>query len=1034
MAESSELDLPYGHFGHAEYISSERRWRFQRQEQSRTALKPLGPSITYLNPPDGAKDEIPPGKPVPPSIQRRNQIAELEKFNPDLQIVEHLLDPLLQTSQVIQNAAQEDRTIKGNMMTFSQLVNPKTHRPNHVAAVVTKDDPASFRFFMLGNRRCEWADSQAAWLEVPTFDGQFVWEGRDALPIQQIQFSAGNEPGLLRLAVRKATKLQLYQAKVTATVHELRLQPKLIDTVGADIMAGKPFADVSYSPWASRQIATVDVTGGWCILEERINRVTKTCTGPPAPTDETPAYVPNDGWARISWVTNMTTMIVATRMKVRLFSMDTDVARVVQDLEVKLLAPVPWIFDCKVLSSNPEYFCVLTSTHLILFHAPQVPRGDVHATACATIRHFRNPVDLSLKLALSETDKGQFLRPGEYLSIVLTSCPETLIILSSLSSSLTASYRVVFTDPAFSTFEDPQLLEPMNIVPGAVVTRKVISIHLVPPRVIFDHHEENRHLNNSLTRLGSHIDPSTQFYITMVLHDDFSVTETLSYTRDVSQASDRNIITNPTLRATTVTRLKQKIISQAVVSEDFEGDEEDLEEVFTHQMRLEPKPRLYRRAKVGTQNYRQPKNFENWAKRVHTGDTVLSIDEATDAIVPALVGGNLEDVFPIHSFRELVGSEIAFDDIDDDMRLLENFADTVKTLGARMTDDRPDPGLSVTMERTHVMNLPGLPAGYDHVDPSAIYDALVATWITPLTPEISARTRVTRDGLIRRVAADFALSNILLRIKPDGPPEPAPDTEYTQGLPTWDLPMRGGGGGGGYAPSQSALSAMSSSVWPTPSATPSITTASSRTSTLFAAPEYDRLRKYVRFTHPAPPAPPRAIRCILAHWVPGTSPAEYDWLATTRQLAQHRDGADEELGGVSGDGSGLEISEKERRRMQRRAERHLRRQRKEAEASAAQFLASSQVPEIFSAASQPAAAGPSRGRTTDAAWQRQQQNIPYSSPQRPSRLVAAAQESGAGLTSSQSIAAGPTVSASQPVAGRFGGRSPMKKKKRKQGF
>jgi RNA polymerase I-specific transcription initiation factor RRN6 len=89
--------------------------------------------------------------------------------------------------------------------------------------------------------------------------------------------------------------------------------------------------------------------------------------------------------------------------------------------------------------------------------------------------------------------------------------------------------------------------------------------------------------------------------------------------------------------------------------------------------------------------------------------------------------------------------------------------------------------------------------------------------------------------------------------------------------------------------------------------------------------------------------------------------------------------------------------------MQKRAQRHLRRQRREAEASQALRLASSRIPEVLSASQPPVV------RTAES--------------QRPAAVVAP--------PSSQSIAS--AFPASQPVSGRFAVRQPVKKK-RKQGF
>ena len=169
-------------------------------------------------------------------------------------------------------------------------------------------------------------------------------------------------------------------------------------------------------------------------------------------------------------------------------------------------------------------------------------------------------------------------------------------------------------------------------------------------------------------------------------------------------------------------------------------------------------------------------------------------------------------------------------------------------------------------------------------------------------------------------------------------------------------------------------------------------TASSHPST-FAAPELERLSKYTTFSKPTSNVLPRSLTSVLSHWKIGSQPEDYDWLSTSRNLAEKDDEEDEDM------------TERERKRLQRRAERHIRRQRKEVAAAEASQLASSQAPAIFSA-SQPLAI-------------RQVESQP--------NFIA---------ESSQMTAGGGSFGGgqmSQVVAGRFGGRPPARKK-RKQGF
>ena len=212
-------------------------------------------------------------------------------------------------------------------------------------------------------------------------------------------------------------------------------------------------------------------------------------------------------------------------------------------------------------------------------------------------------------------------------------------------------------------------------------------------------------------------------------------------------------------------------------------------------------------------------------------------------------------------------------------------------------------------------------------------------------------------------------------------------------------------------PYASQLQSQSQSLpTPSPTGTPSVTTASSRTS--ISSAEISHLKKFTTFTKPIPSTLPRSLTKILNHWTLGSNPEAYDWVATSRTISQQT--REEE--------ADSQLTEKQRARAHRKAERHIRRQRKEAQASQVQMLASSQMPELVVSASQPQAVGGGvRGDIGGG-----------------SKFFASAGRQGAPppsgfggmMGSSQSM--GPAA-ASQAVAGRFGGRPPVKKK-RKQGF
>ncbi|KAK1074607.1 hypothetical protein LTR74_000850 [Friedmanniomyces endolithicus] len=275
-----------------------------------------------------------------------------------------------------------------------------------------------------------------------------------------------------------------------------------------------------------------------------------------------------------------------------------------------------------------------------------------------------------------------------------------------------------------------------------------------------------------------------------------------------------------------------------------------------------------------------------------------------------------------------------------------------------------------------------------------IHSDMVGNWITPLSSEVPEVVRLAKEHLVRQAAVEVGLASRVLGTQANDS-EIQPATQQSQ--QTQDLPVRAGPSSiqqpGASSQATSQLPALPT---PSPSATPSVTTTTSY-STTSAAPELARLKRYTTFSKTTVPSTlPRSLANVPAHWVPGSDPAAYDWRATSRHLGEQDVEADEQM------------TEADRARAQRRAARHLRRQRREAVASEAAAVAGSQALEIVRV-SQPRVLQGVRGESQ--------------------------RDMGAEVGSSRGLGVGEggVGSASQVVPGRFGGRPPVRKK-RKQGF
>lgn len=429
----------------------------------------------------------------------------------------------------------------------------------------------------------------------------------------------------------------------------------------------------------------------------------------------------------------------------------------------------------------------------------------------------------------------------------------------------------------------------------------------------------------------------------------------------------------------------------------------DLDDVVRE--RVEPTARRARRAKL------QPSPGDQTTSLQRVTALLQSPIEDTEPIVDVLAAikselkqPDLDIVSPGRTLYSFVQAELDVRNVEDCSTALEELLQSKH----HRTDESSRPVDAVNENGQRLIIAPveiPLSLGLEDLqlgtDLALVYDRMLATWITPLSESITGRVRLAKARLCGLVAAQLVLASHSLRTEEPFEDQTSPGQAQTQTQsqsqdPHSQLlpePVQQSSRYRGFALSQLESSQpFPSSALPTPSQTPSITTASSHPST-FAAPELTRLSKYTSFSKPAPPVLPRSLNNVLSHWKVGEDVKDYDWMSTARSIAKQDDDADDDM------------TEAERRRAQRRAEKHIRRQRREAAASQAQQVASSQAPEIFSA-SQP---------------------MGLRMESQPGGVAASSQFMGPSLGA---------AAASQVEAGRFGGRpaAATGKKRRRQGF
>ena len=993
MADQDWNGLPYGHFGNAFYQSEEQTWHFGRIPDQPRVLKLVEGSEIAV--PSQISPRVVPTKTAfnhanPPHILRDKQIAELVNLVPSLQPAASLLRPLIGASEAIEDATRHHDPVKGQLLSFGRVFDESIRRSTQLVAFAAGSTGSDVRVAQVQLQKQGWDDSRDVWLEVPVVIGEETTWRSEGSPAQQILFAQPLESGENLLAIRTNSRVSIFKP-ILQEAGPMRLRLRMLFERSTGQNQGVSHADAAFNPWFPRQFAMVDQHGKWRVWEFRSRQSSDaTCICSSSPDEENPAKTNlDDGWARLLWVCNPNTIVVAKRRSVVLYDVNLGADKL-QDVDVKVSDVSSWVVDIATAPTDPTHLLVLTTTHLYLFHVGERD-GEVRAKFLMRIRHFRSPEDVTLRLTLFR-DKDAL----------------TVIIRSALSPTL-VTYQLSIDEQQAMRLHDPvQLILDLDIS-GGITGANVHEFHLQSVAT-----NGKRSADIDQTFAGRLRNEGHRFIALTALKTDLSMANALYLNRPSQAPTEREL--RPSWHGGLI-GTSAKIKDSFVVDDDFivrDGAGFKPEPVASYIKQRRQRAKLFLGNGSTVQYKRVANKIERRPKETENVDEIL-------IQVRDLLGHSPEPgVAPMQTILELSIGELNMSDMDQvsaEIQRLTTMEHSQLPLTPNDTDD-VDHSTRIVLRPIECISLLGSQPT-QHLGPHIIptYDAIVSHWITPLPSQVPGRVRLAKEQHARRIAAELALASHVLRIEGIEDPTETQEDTRTAGSQkqSWDLPMH-------VASSQitnpfaSQLQSQSQSALPTPSptGTPSVTTASSRTS--ISSAEISHLKKFTTFTKPTPSTLPRSLTKILNHWTLGSDPEAYDWVATSRTISQQT--REEE--------ADSQLTEKQRARAHRKAERHIRRQRKEAQASQVQMLASSQMPELMVSASQPqAVGGVARGDVGGG-------SKPYSyvSAGRPGAAPPSA--FGGMLGSSQSQSLGPAA-ASQAVAGRFGGRPPVKKK-RKQGF
>lgn len=824
--------------------------------------------------------------------------------------------------------------------------------------------------------------------------------------IEQIVFSSGVEGDRSWLAVRKLASTTILQPLYQRTPAPTRVppgfqdkyRPSLLDpnpavTITSTMTNGRNHADVAFNPWYPRQFAVLDEEGYWSAwdVEGRKRAGSKIATPGKSgyilddrASSDTSLDIASNGWGRIFWAGNVSTIIVCNDRHLAVFDLKAHPIRL-RSPDLVPNGSFGRILEVKRSPLQHDKVFVLTNSRLFLLqiNATGDWQDDTDKTAGARIimscLHYREAQGNLLKLELHEE--------GDVCTAFLVSSGMLLVNVYKFTTVPDAATPVTWSTDAFSLERgaDDDTLS------------KLVGFCVLPATLERSGEPEAPHTGRSYLDHGT-------FMQAFALGENLEMSRTLlAECRMVAaplpgMPARYEQIPPPSGSLAAPPEapfLSSRTIDDFVVPDGFEDYESGSERKapvvrpsIEGDLDQEPAPKVIdaqRWYEIATKGKAaEPPSHEDYP------DVEIEMADYIQNIVGGIQHRRQVGLEGLFSFHDLAGFEKFTEDVDDGAALLQDFINTFE-------DNYAESSMAVTLHSAGLLRMldlePDESSGDGLPNLSNVYDRLVNLWITSLPKSTPGMARIAKEKVVRNVAADLCLSSLLVSIRDKTVPLPAsaPIQDLEDG-PSLTLPIHGGRPPPSpRTPSRSRFSSQplhdhgfepySGYSTPAPSE-----------SALSGEPAEDpavaRLRGYALSIKSLKPLEPTCAS-ILAQWpeTPGSDPATYVWRP-------------EQISGTAGEegDSDEEAARQREEKRRRRTEKFLKRQK---------GVASPRLGTVLS--SQPPAA------------------VVESQP---AYRFAASQ-----VTVASSSQADGGLPMTQPSAGAFGSRAGLvKKKKRKTGF
>ncbi|KAF2152927.1 hypothetical protein K461DRAFT_312443 [Myriangium duriaei CBS 260.36] len=729
MANTYDDGLGYGQLGDPTYFVQRRTWDWQRPLESCVCIEAVGASQIVV--------------PSPLSAQRHDahQDYTTRKFKasghgaPEITPAGALLPDLARTSSEILEATKLHDPSTGDLLAFGSVRDSSINKKITVVAFVSDAGKRCLSVITVRSQKQGWANDKHDFIQVPQIAGEHgFWESPS--PIQQVTMCKDGTQNRGTAAVRTRQGTYVLRIKIDRQagqrlfdVQATRIRISVQSFVSSHHGQALQQSDVAINPWMPTHLATTNVAGRWEISEVAKfvdgsnTRMMKQISsgliddgedGSEVDVDET-RY---DGWSRVIWIYDQYTILACNRTTMTLADISSGSSCIVVVEQTRRQCGI-WILDLRVDPSHPARFFLLTP--MFIYHvqldekvAPDKKRNlAVTSQVLSKVRHFRDPLDPSLRLSLTSHDGG------------------TAAVISSAASP---SCSCVFFNNISGSWLVPATVSTLCLVPDSrlEMTDTVASTFIQPVKWSDD-------LDSGFAE--EYRQRGINFWTTICLHRDLSISQQLCA---VSPATDlgQDSILPPQWRSRNK-HTPKRLAKQSFVVEDEDDDDYDFSNLLPPETTLEVVKRK--------RPWKRSLNLELVYQTLLDRNANPS-DDLTSHLLQYNNSGQqgssckllIDSSSPKLQVSDLQESINAFDE------LLQHYAPHSMSSGSKQTIT---PISSAQFLRVALSG----PIPH-HFALESIYNGIVASWLSPLA-DVPGRARLAREQLCRRVAAQLCLAS-----------------------------------------------------------------------------------------------------------------------------------------------------------------------------------------------------------------------------------------------------------------------------------